>query len=130
MAELEQIDLNKFHRQTPKLITSVPQKPTSFPNENELHIDYVITFKDNKITKKVAFKNAVREEFFQKFTQEGLLLKFIEFTNNNANHTYVLVHCPDSRLMIEAENIGLRKSINNVIFCKLILGLKCCKKSF
>ena len=99
-----------------KALKYIPQFATSFPNKNEKHIDYVIAYKDNENNKNVAFKEAVRKEFFDKLTEENVEIEFLEFKTNKENHVYALLHCPDDRLMAEAEKIKLAMKINKVIF--------------
>ena len=96
------------------LKTNKIQITSSFPNENEKQIDYVIVYKDNEKNKNVAYKMQVRDEFFQKLRQENVEVKLIEFKTKNEIHVYALIHCPNERLMIEAEKIKLRMPINNV----------------
>ena len=96
------------------ILKQAPQITTSFPNENDKQIDYVIAFKDNENNKNVEFKDAVRDEFFQKLRQEGLEVKLIEFKTEKEFHTYALLHCPNDRLMIEAEKLKLPVKINKV----------------
>ena len=92
----------------------VPQNSTSFPNENEKHIDYVIVYKDNEKNKNVVYKEAVRNEFFQKLLEENVQIKFLEFKTENENHVYALLHCPNERLMVEAEKTKLPMRIDEV----------------
>ena len=97
------------------------QITTSFPNENEKQIDYVIVYKDNEKNKNVAYKMQVRDEFFEKLRQENVEVKFIEFKTGNEIRVYALIHCPNERLMVEAEKIKLRLPINSVIIFEYLI---------
>ena len=90
------------------------QITTNFPNENEKRIDYVIVYKIGDEKSNDNFINAIREEFFQKLRQENVEIKRIEFKNEKQNLIYAILHCPNERLMIEAEKIKLAVRINKV----------------
>ena len=96
------------------LTENIIQITTSYPNENEKQIDFVIVYKDDDKNKNIAYKMQVREEFFQKLRQENIEVKVIEFKTENENHTYALINCPNERLMIQAEKMKLRMPINPV----------------
>jgi len=101
------------------------QITTSFPNENEKRIDYVIVYKVSDEESGDKFINdAIRDEFFQKLRQEKIEVKLIEFKNEKQNLIYAILHCPNERLMVEAEKIKLAVRINKVYIYRAI------KKSF
>ena len=56
----------------------------------------------------------MRQAFFQKIQEDGLELEFIKFKTKKENHTYVLLHCPLERLMVEAERTNLQMKIDKV----------------
>jgi hypothetical protein len=113
--------------------TSKIQITTNFPNENEKRIDYVIVYKIGDEKSNDNFINAIRAEFFQKLRQENVEIKQIEFKNEKQNLIYAILHCPNERLMIEAEKIKLAVRINKVRFLSLISTVKnclLCRKDF
>jgi hypothetical protein len=108
-------------------LNKVVQITTSFPNQNEKQIDYVIVYKDNENNKNLEYKDAVREEFFQKLRQENVEVNLIEFKTDNEIHVYAIIHCSNERLMLEAEKIKLPVQINSVIFFEFLVWkiIKC-----
>ena len=103
-----------------------PQISTSFPNDNDKHIDYVVVYKKiaNATSEKDFEKEKYRQLFFQQIEKESI--EFMElsdsdFYENGSKLVFVLLHCPLKRLLVEAEAIGLEmklisvKTITNLI---------------
>jgi hypothetical protein len=96
-------------------LKQAPQNSTCFPNDTK-RIDYVIVHNENEDDKKETEKESVRQMFFQKLREDGLDVEFIKFKTGKENHTYVLIHCPVERLMIEAERTNHEMKIDKVTF--------------
>jgi len=91
-----------------------PQNCTCFPNDTK-RIDYVIVYNQNDGEKNETEKEPVRQVFFQKLREDGLDVEFIKFKTGKENHTYVLLHCPIERFMIEAERTNHEMKIDKVM---------------
>ena len=87
---------------------------TSFPNQNEKHIDYVICYK--KIDESVQIdeeshkKGLARQAFFKKLKEE----KFDIHEIVHKKMVFVLLHCQMERLLEEAEMIRLEMKLKDV----------------
>ena len=86
---------------------------TSFPGDNNKHIDYVIKYKheyDDASTKQK------RINFFNRLKEEGLETYEIKIENKDekCDTVYVLVNCSLDRLLKEAENIKLEMRLKTV----------------
>ena len=91
------------------------QLSTSFPNQNEKNIDYVIVYKkpEESGTEQETYCNL----FFKQIENESIELMYLddsEFFENETKFVYVLLHCPIKRLLIEAEAIGLEMNLKTV----------------
>ena len=109
----------------PPLIISKPlevanslQKLTSFPNNNEKRIDYVITYEfDAEDEQKEIFKakERKREAFLKKLQNETIEIYKIRREEKKSVQIFYLMHCPMKRLFEEAERIKLEMKISNVL---------------
>ena len=93
---------------------------TSFPDENNKHIDYVIVYQElsdqeiNK-SKKNSRIQKIRDLFFQKLQKESLEIYDIPFKNDKGqSFVYSLLHCPMERLLEELEQLNFEMKLKNV----------------
>lgn len=95
---------------------------TSFPNDNDKHIDYVIAFRDVEVGVHNGLLLTKRFEFFNELKKEGFDLYPIESSGITGNLNYMLLHCSTERLLKEAEAMRLKMRLRNVsrsIICDL-----------
>ena len=91
---------------------------TSFPNQNEKHIDYVFVCKklddlnDSSRFKKKCLEN--RKFFFDYLEKDSFEIYNID-ANNDKKEIFTLLHCKTDRLLKEAEYINLKMKIKSVI---------------
>lgn len=87
---------------------------TTFPNDNQKRIDYVIAYKyDQKDQDDESFqkKEAVRQEFLKLLHNETINVYTIKFRKKDDWHVYYLLNCPIDRLLDEAERVKLEMKI-------------------
>lgn len=92
---------------------------TSFPDENNKHIDYVIVYKkfnDTELKNKKKLRtHRMRELFFDKLEKETLEIYEIKFTDEKGDpYVYALLHCPIERLLEEAAQLNYEIKLKNV----------------
>ncbi len=93
---------------------------TSFPDENNKHIDYVIVyqeFSEQELSesKKKSRISKIRDLFFQKLQKESLEIYDIPFKNDKGqSFVYSLLHCPMDRLLEELEQLNFELKLKNV----------------
>ncbi len=110
---------------------------TSFPNDNSKHIDFVIHMRDK--TEKIIHlkentdeiineggkfsvdeinayfsKLEAREAMMKEIRQEGIeIYEYPPFEKGASTHRYILLNCPNERLLKEAEEIKLQVKLKN-----------------
>jgi hypothetical protein len=95
-----------------------PQLLTSFPNQNEKLIDFVIAYE------KLADENGgadvnrkiVQKAFFHKLKIEGFDIYEMEHTHKEKIKIFALLSCSMDRLLEEAELTRLKIPLKNVGF--------------
>lgn len=87
---------------------------TSFPNDNDKHIDYVIAFKDVEVGAHNGLLLTKRFEFFNELKKESFDLYPIESSGMTGHFNYMLLHCPTDRLLLEAETMRLKMRLKSV----------------
>lgn len=100
-----------------RLVDHNHQVLTSFPNNNDKRIDYVIYYNyELKKTHRAEFGKIelVRKSFFDRLKEEGLEIQFIRMKEDDELHVYVLIHCPVPRLLREAERLKFEMRLKNV----------------
>jgi hypothetical protein len=99
------------------ILSSDPQIVTSFPNQNDKHIDYVITYKysDNDNPTELKKNELVRKSFLDCLREQEIEIKYIQFRAKNEHIVYILLHCPMHRLFLEAEKMKHEMRIDPVI---------------
>jgi hypothetical protein len=104
---------------------------TSFPDDNSKHIDYIITYK--KLNDKDDDKGRIeklRDQFFKKLIRESFDIYYLDLNlsrKNKSNVVFALLHCPNERLLKEAEIVRLEMKLKNVIninFGQVLVKLK------
>ena len=98
------------------ILNKEPQVLTSFPNQNNKHIDYVLTYKYSENVNDEDFKRneLVRKSFLDRLRNEEIEIDFIKFKKKNEYNVYILLHSPIKRLLLEAEKIKHEMRINPV----------------
>jgi uncharacterized protein YtpQ (UPF0354 family) len=93
-----------------------PQLLTSFPNQNEKLIDYVLVYDklDESHHTKSQSKLIARRAFFDKLKEEKFSIYEIEHKCENKTKIYALLNCSTERLLEEAELIRLEMILKNV----------------
>ena len=81
------------------------QKLTSFPNQNDKHIDYVIVYEEDFSSQDEQQKQTnenirMRENFFAKLRQEQFDIHFIESIEEKKKTVYALLHCSGQFIQI------------------------------
>ncbi|CAF0718472.1 unnamed protein product [Brachionus calyciflorus] len=87
-----------------------PQITTSFPNNNQKRIDYVIFYKysdDETNNQDFEEKQKFRKKFLESISEESIEYYDLKFNRQNEKHHFLLLHCPLKRLFKEAENLKL-----------------------
>jgi hypothetical protein len=104
-----------------RIVNTHPQLPTSFPNQNSKHIDYVLTYKYNLNGNQTEFnKNElVRRSFLDRLRGEGLEIEFLRYKEKNNVNVFALLHCPVERLLIEAERLKFQMPIKQVFIANI-----------
>ena len=87
---------------------------TSFPNDNNKHIDYVIAFRSVEANDQNGELLAKRFEFFNELKKEAFELYPIEGSAMTGQLNYMLLHCSTERLLKEAETVRLKMQLKNV----------------
>jgi len=93
-----------------------PQLLTSFPNQNDKLIDYVIVYEkpgDEK-EKHSERKKIVQKAFFDKLKLQGFDIYEIEDEHDEKRIVFALLNCSMDRLLEEAELSRLELIIKNV----------------
>ena len=87
---------------------------TSFPDQNEKHIDFVIVYKqlDGRPTDQECIKK--RAEFFKELQKESFDIYDIDPKSTYDKFGYILLHCSTERLLREAESIRLKMPLKEV----------------
>jgi hypothetical protein len=92
---------------------------TSFPNDNEKHIDYVILYKqfsdaELKSRKKQRIER-MRQLFFEKLRRESFDIYYLNFLDvDNQNYVYALLNCSTERLLEEFSHLNYELQLKNV----------------
>ena len=109
--------------QTPTNVTIKvnPQLLTSFPNQNDKLIDYVIVYEKPGDEKEKHFerKKIVQKAFFDKLKSQGFDIYEIEDKHHEKTIVFALLNCSMDRLLEEAELSRLEliiKNVNNSFF--------------
>ena len=97
---------------------SIMQSLTSFPNQNDKHIDYVLVYEkptraDNDFTLGHK-KETARRAIFAALKAEKFDVLDIEDTHGGKTVVYSLLHCSIERLLEEAEITRLEMVLKNV----------------
>jgi len=89
---------------------------TSFPNQNEKLIDYVLVYDklDETQHTKSQSKLIARRAFFDKLKEEKFSIYEIEHKCENKTKIYALLNCSTERLLEEAELVRLEMILKNV----------------
>ena len=87
---------------------------TSFPNQNEKHIDFVIVYKVLEEIPENLICLSKQVEFFTELKRQSFDIYEISPSVTGENFSYALLHCNKERLLKEAENIRLRMQIKDV----------------
>lgn len=110
-AEITKIDLHKRVDY---------QKLTSFPNQNDKHIDYVIFYEKLEKIEPTDIENQkidiARTAFFAALKSEKLEVYDIEEKHDDKINVYSLINCSLERLLEEAEITRHEMVLKNVIF--------------
>ena len=92
------------------------QTCTSFPNQNQKHIDYVIKYEklltqdpDTQLESK-----SYRRLFFNLVTEEQIEIYKLRIQIEDEEHVFALLHCPLERLLKEAERSKLEMKLKSV----------------
>ena len=104
---------NTFHKKQQIL--------TSFPKDNEKHIDFVIVYDELEETPENEQCLIKQIEFFTELKKESFAIYNIGPTVNGEKRSYALLHCGTERLLKEAENIRLKmkiKDVKNSKYCR------------
>ena len=88
---------------------------TSFPNQNEKHIDFVIAYKPLEVCPANTEALNKRSEFFNELKKESFDVFYIDSSTTNDQSCYALLHCHTERLLKEAEAVRLKMQLKNVI---------------
>ena len=97
------------------------QNLTSFPNQNRKHIDYVLVFEEEKPSAEEEIKKAIRQAFNEALKNESFEIYRIEHACDNKKLIFILLNCPDERLLDEAEIMKIQMTLKNVSFLTLSL---------
>lgn len=89
---------------------------TSFPDQNEKHIDFVIAYEqlNNSPEDQECLKK--RAEFFKELEKESFNIYDINPQSTHDKFGYVLLNCSTERLLREAESIHLKMPLKEVNF--------------
>ena len=87
---------------------------TSFPSQNDKHIDFVIAYKPMQETPENMLCLNKRYEFFNGLKKENFEIFHIESSAASNRLCYALLHCKTERLLKEAEAIRLKMKLKNV----------------
>lgn len=89
---------------------------TSFPSQNDKHIDYVIKYEKNLNEDEEAKidKKSYRRLFFNLIEKENIKVTKLRIQIKNEEHVFALLHCPIERLLKEAEKIKLEMKLKSV----------------
>ena len=96
-------------------ITVNPQLLTSFPNQNDKLIDFVIVYE-----KLDTEKNEVQKAFFHELKSQGFDIYQLEHMHSGKTKIFALLNCSMDRLLEEAELSRLNMMLKNVKFINKI----------
>ena len=111
-----------------------PQNLTSFPNQNEKHIDYVIYYEkldDVDVNDSDSLKkDTARKAFFAALKAENIDVYEIEEKQDEKTFIFALLHCSIERLLEEAELTRHEMVLKNVNIQETKINLIGIKESF
>ncbi len=97
---------------------AIPQLLTSFPNQNNKTIDYVILYErlEENIDENLGKKEIVQKAFFNNLASQGFEIYELEKRLEGKTIVYALLNCNSmDRLLEEAELVRLYLKLKNVI---------------
>ena len=92
-----------------------PQLLTSFPNQNNKLIDYVIVYEKNDHENHEHYqRKEIQKAFFNKLKSQGFEIYELEHKHGEKNVIFALLNCSMDRLLEEAELSRLEMMLKNV----------------